>query len=75
MTEFINTLLVYWNGFSTVSQSVIGQLGLKITGKEIATSTTHWIFYGTILAILIVMIRARRANVRNQVETRQRFDG
>ncbi len=74
MNEFINALLFYWTGFSQVTQSLIGQIGYAITGREINNELVHWIFYGALIALLIFLIRARQIKLRNQIEARQRFD-
>ncbi len=74
MNEFIGALLFYWTGFSNIAQSLIAQMGFAITGRELGGELVHWIFYGALLALMIFLIRARQAKLRNQIETRQRVD-
>ncbi|MCF6304043.1 MAG: hypothetical protein L3J33_01550 [Rhodobacteraceae bacterium] len=74
MNEFISALLFYWTSFSDVTQTLIAKIGHTITGREINSELVHWIFYGILMAVMIFLIRARRAKLRNQLATRQRFD-
>ncbi len=74
MSEFVDALVIYWNGFSTISQTLIGRLGATVTGHELSPNVTHWTFYGILLGMLIFLIRARQAKMRNRIETRQRIN-
>ena len=74
MADFFDALVLYWNGFSGLSQNFIGWLGAAIFGREISSQATQWVFYGLIVVVLIALMKMRSARLRHQIETRQRFD-
>ncbi len=74
VNDFFDTLAIYWNAFSLLGQTGITKIVEIATGKELSSDVSHWIFYGILLSIMAFLIQARRAKLRNQLETRQRFD-
>lgn len=73
MNEFIDALSFYWAGFSDVTQTLIGQIGYTITGREMSGELIHWVFYGALLALMIFLIRLRQNRLRHEIESRQRY--
>lgn len=74
MTDFMDSFLIFWNAFSGFIQGSIGKIGFILTGKEFGTETTQWVFYISLVLVVIFLAKARREKMRNKIETRQRFD-